>query len=298
MSIIKTVFLLSAIFILGITASNSCIEVVKIADVVINRLKLDFSLNNFEKISEDLGHIQNISRALGTACPDLIFDAPESMNKYPCSSIQFFVKELFLDYSYGAAIELDGQENVAFILLQLLSLVNNTKESDCLIEWAAHSLLDGIEPSTGDVHEGDKQSDDNNTLTIDWWLDPNSYNNTHIDELITNAFDTMGVNETVNASSLEKSEAVEGTLNAAQLESQKIPANSTVEAADEKALINSENQEAKGISNVEGTEAINKDDQLISSDEGEAAKDLAVEDSNDKFLDITNNDDDSKGIST
>ena len=297
MSTIKTVLLFSAIFILGITASSdSCIGVVKVADIVINRFKLDFSLNNFAKISEDLGHIQNISKALSNACPDLIFDTPETMNDYPCSSIQFFLKELLSDYTYGTAIELDGQENVAFTLVQLLSLVNNTKESECLIEWAAQNLLDGLEPSTGD---DDKQNDDNKDLAIDWWLDPNSYNNTHIDELITNAFGTMDMNETVDASSLEKPETVEGSLNATQLESQEIPANSTVEATDEKALVNSENQEAKEISNAEATEAVNKDDEVVSSDKGEATKDILIEDLKDQFLgdnnaaDDDNDDDDS-----
>ena len=189
MSILTTTFMVLALTLLNTKAQDVCLEVFSITDIALNRLKLDFLASSFDLLEHDLNNTQRVSGAIQSACTSINVSIPETTDKDPCSCsvVKSTITDLLANYTYGTANEEEGQMNVVFIIEQMLSFSNDIERGSCIDEWVTQLTNTDSDTAVSSIEsETENQEEENqDSLTTSWWLDRNSYLNTHVDELIT-----------------------------------------------------------------------------------------------------------------
>ena len=180
-----------SIFLLLSVRADTCSEAFYVADITVNRLKLNFSERNFDSLPYDLFNVERVSEAIQHACSGVSISTPtpKNDNHFSCEATESIIAELLNDYSYGDINNLDKQALVLYTIEQSLSLVTDIENGSCVSEWVKKasktSTMIDDEPEFSAQQEVEKMKQ--------WWLDSESYINLHIGDLISNLFETIGL---------------------------------------------------------------------------------------------------------
>ena len=177
------VILVSALFIFSVSGQDICLEVLSIADIVANKLKLDFVANGFDSLSQDISNSLKMANAINNVCFELSVTIPQAESSSPqsCSSIQSSLSDILQGYIYGGSGNDAGQKTLTSTLQQVLDLSADISSGNCLEEWTAQASV-AIKTEAEVSIESEEETDQDESAGLG--IERDSYLNQHVDDLV------------------------------------------------------------------------------------------------------------------
>ena len=136
MKFFTTTLILSALFIISIKA-DTCSEALSNADIALSNLKRSFLSNNTDSIGKNLNSVRTASDAVQASCEHYTILVQEPPKDYSnaCSFIKISLTGTLEYYTEVDASNVEDHEDIIFALEEVLSLLLEIEEEDCINVW-------------------------------------------------------------------------------------------------------------------------------------------------------------------